>query len=306
MSEREHPAGDAPAPDDERAVRAALREAWQAEGEMQPDAALDARVRAAVLAELAQTGASHAATRDVSGGGATILRPSRWRRWSVPLGLAATVLLSFGVVRLIMPPRVEAPVPAMAPQAVRPDHGPVMDAPGAAPSARAKASKEGVAADALPAPRRAAPAAPAKAADMDSLEAARGAGVPSGAPQPAETEMAPPAQAMENKGEAMAPASPPAVSSGAAAQSGREQSGAPAARGLAAPPVLLKGTSPAGPPPGVRDVEESPAAQSLAAIRRQLDDGDVAGARKALAAWRADHPQAPLPHWAQRLLNAPP
>jgi negative regulator of sigma E activity len=73
---------------------------------IQPDAALDARVRAAVAAEVLAGAPSRPEAR------VTVIPFRRWRRAAVPLTAAAAVLVAIGVSRLQPPAPVLAPAGA--------------------------------------------------------------------------------------------------------------------------------------------------------------------------------------------------
>lgn len=291
MSERRF--DDSPAPEDERA----LREAWQGDTPPAPDAALDARVRAAVEVELAAgAGAAPAPT------GATVIRPARWQRLRVPLALAATVLLSFGAIRVMFPTAV-APQPmtpereqAAASAPMRPENDAVQ---GAAPlplePAPAKPSAPRAAADAPPM------ATEFRAAPRPNAERQRqAAGVEATQPAPRATSRA------------AAPAAPPVAADAAPAGA------APAAKSALgalrdAPPAAFmhkraapleaqapEASSAQGADPRA-EASESPAA-ALVRIRAQLGRGERSAARRALEEWVKAHPQAELPDWARALL----
>lgn len=290
MSERRF--NDSPAPEDEEA----LRGAWQADTPPMPDAALDARVRAAVEAEIAAAAPAH---------GASVIRPRRWQRLSIPLALAATLLLSFGAIR-VMFPTVLAPQPM------------VLEGQQAAPAAPPQA--EGDAA--------VAPAAPAAAK-------ASGAPIEAGSSSLAEESGAAPRQNIERRREASAtgairapaadlpkalPVAPvPAEAANGSAGSSPATLAAPAARSELgalrddAPPsgLMKRGAAqqqaaPSSAPAPQRagrgaEDSESPAAV-LARIRAQRDRGERAAAARALEEWVKANPQAELPDWARALL----
>ena len=287
MSERRF--DDSPAPEDERA----LREAWQGDTPPAPDAALDARVRAAVEVELAAGAGCPGAHRRHRH------PPARWQRLRVPLALAATVLLSFGAIRVMFPTAV-APQPmtpereqAAASAPMRPENDAVQ---GAAPSARACACQAVGSpgrADAPPAATefRAAPRANAErqrqAAGVEP-SAARGGDVQGcRACGPLVAADAAPARARLRR-EIRARRFARRAAGRVHAQACR------AARGAGARGVLGARADPAPrhPSPGC----------GLVRIRAQLGRGERIAARRALEEWVKAHPQAELPDWARALL----
>lgn len=288
MSERRF--DDSPAPDDERALRAA----WLADTPPLPDAKLDAQVRAAVEAELAANEPLHTAT---------VIRPARWQGLRIPLALAATVLLSFGAIR-VMFPTVVAPQPVIlgrdpvAPPAQSPAENGETPAPAVSPleSAPARASSAKSVAE-PPRAARALPAAPSQSGERrretTSADATRSA-----APAMPKALSAAPPPAASAPAEA-APASPAAPAAESALGALHDAPPAAFMKRRAAPAEAVTSKAPVQ---ERADDFGSPAGE-LARIRAQLDRGDRAAARHALEQWVKANPHIDLPDWARALLS---
>ena len=292
MSERRF--DDSPAPDDERALRAA----WQADTPPQPDARLDARIRAAVEAQMAA---------DQPARSATVVRPARWQRLRIPLALAATVLLSFGAIRIMFPTVMTPPTPVEHERAA-PAPAAQIESDAAPPEATAPATA-GIAAHA-PVPAPAKPSSEATSArvvpraeavqrrEVPATEAPRAVAPAMSKTMPATT----PALA-DSASEAAIPAAPPAPAPDSAVAEPRR----------AAPTAVMKQrafstlSSPrVVPTPGAADPTEAGRADSkvaLARIQAMAERGEREAATRALKEWVAAHPQERLPDWARTLLQ---
>ena len=285
---------------EERALAAALP---RPPGRSEPDAALDARILAA----------AHAAAQTPP------MTRARMSRWTLPLGLAASLCLAVGLAWRI---QLEAPAQQAA-QRSHPAPPAVATAPAsaeqgsdaasqakAAPPAAATTPPPAAAKPAagprptVPSPRAVMPAAssePRQTSDMQPATAvappppapvAAPAPLPP-APPPAEPAMAAP-QAAPAMAQDAAPAPAPAAPRPLAAmpaQTAKARSGAAAARAS----VVMEADAPLEdvPPatanaPGVRDAW----LQRISELQRQgrLDD-----ARASLAEFRRRYPDAPLP-----------
>ena len=292
MSERRF--DDSPAPDDERALRAA----WQADTPPQPDARLDARIRAAVEAQMAA---------DQPARSATVIRPARWRHLRIPLALAATVLLSFGAIRIIFPTVMAPPMPVEHERAA-PAPAAQIESDAAPPEATAPATV-GIAAHA-PVPAPAKPSSEAASARVvPRAEAVQRREVPATkapravAPAMSKTMPATTPALADSASEAAIPAAPPAPASDSAVAEPRRA--APAAvmkqhafSTLSSPRVV--------PTPGAADPTEAGRADSKAALARiqaMAERGEREAATRALKEWVAAHPQEKLPDWARALLQ---
>lgn len=77
----------------------AVQDAYRALPPAEPGAALDARVRAAIAAELANTAAKDVADAPARPAAAKVIVFPWWRRASLPLAAAATVMLAVGIGR---------------------------------------------------------------------------------------------------------------------------------------------------------------------------------------------------------------
>ena len=292
MSERRF--DDSPAPDDERALRAA----WQADTPPQPDARLDARIRAAVEAQMAA---------DQPARSATVIRPARWRHLRIPLALAATVLLSFGAIRIIFPTVMAPPMPVEHERAA-PAPAAQIESDAAPPEATAPATV-GIAAHA-PVPAPAKPSSEAASARVvPRAEAVQRREVPATkapravAPAMSKTMPATTPALADSASEAAIPAAPPAPASDSAVAEPRRA--APAAvmkqhafSTLSSPRVV--------PTPGAADPTEAGRADSTAALARiqaMAERGEREAATRALKEWVAAHPQEKLPDWARALLQ---
>ncbi|MEZ5610475.1 MAG: hypothetical protein R3E45_08575 [Rhodocyclaceae bacterium] len=292
MSERRF--DDSPASDDERALRAA----WQADTPPQPDARLDARVRAAVEAQMA----AEQPTRS-----ATVIRPARWRHLRIPLALAATVLLSFGAIRIMFPTVMAPPMPVEHERAA-PAPAAQIESDTPPPEATTPATV-GIAAHA-PVPAPAKPSSEAASArvvpraeavqrrEVPATEAPRAVAPAMSKTMPATT----PALA-DSASEAAIPAAPPAPAPDSAVAEPRR----------AAPAAVMKQrafstlSSPRmAPTSGAADPTEAGRADSKAALARiqaMVERGEREAATRALKEWVAAHPQEKLPDWARALLQ---
>ena len=288
MSERRF--DDSPAPDDERALRAA----WQADTPPQPDARLDARIRAAVEAQMAA---------DQPARSATVVRPARWQRLRIPLALAATVLLSFGAIRIIFPTVMAPPMPVEHERAA-PAPAAQIESDAAPPEATAPATA-GIAAHA-PVPAPAKPSSEATSARVvPRAEAVQRREVPATeAPRAVAPAMSKTMPALaDSASKAAIPAAPPAPAPDSAVAEPRR----------AAPTAVMKQrafstlSSPrVVPTPGAADPTEAGRADSkvaLARIQAMAERGEREAATRALKEWVAAHPQERLPDWARTLLQ---
>ncbi len=320
MSERQRSLSDSASPDEERALSHALAELWLENAG--PDAELDARVRAAVQAELAVASGSRAAAE-----GAKLIRPARWRRWSLPLALAATVLLSFGMLRLMMPsldalPSAQstAPVPAapLLSQRAADSRGADTAAPAPRETDAAKdehstpraefdpASRALPQVAAVPAQIRRGPEERTGAKALAELPPAVAAAAPAAG---ASSETAAAAPAMPGRAAELASgAQGTAESARSAAVLGRagrlsEAMPEPAEKAVAHTLATKVEAELADRARAVTPNASSPTIEAaLARIQRQLEAGDRAAAIKILRELRRAHPAAPLPDWAKRLL----
>lgn len=292
MSERRF--DDSPAPDDERALRAL----WQADTPPQPDARLDARIRAAVEAQMAA---------DQPARSATVIRPARWRHLRIPLALAATVLLSFGAIRIMFPTVMAPPMPVEHERAA-PALAAQIESDAAPPEATAPATV-GIAAHA-PVPAPAKPSSEAASArvvpraeavqrrEVPATEAPRAVAPAMSKTMPATT----PALA-DSASEAAIPAAPPAPAPDSAVAEPLRT----------APAAVMKQrafstlSSPRmAPTPGAADpteVERADSKAALARIQAMAERGEREAATRALKEWVAAHPQERLPDWARTLLQ---
>lgn len=240
------------------AVEAAVSDAYRELPQAQPSAALDARVRSGVADALAHEPAEP-----------EVAPRKGWRRATVPLAIAATLVVAFGVGSLwlheggrqagISPvPPGEPPMKiATAPQAdaARPQSAPAAETPagpGASQAEREEAPQADVAPAALsrePAAERAAPVAPAVGAI---------------APAPIETPMAKPA---------LPPPPPPPEHEMSASRARLHESIAPA-------------------PAAAQARDEGP---TLDIVRDLLHAGRRGAAKLVLLRWRESHPDAEIP-----------
>ncbi|QNN47095.1 hypothetical protein H9L17_02720 [Thermomonas brevis] len=267
---------------DERALAAALP---RPHGRNEPDAALDARILAA----------AHAAAQ-------TPAKVPHKRRWTVPLGLAASLCLALG---LAWRTQLDVPQRAAAPSA-QPEQAP----PVATYGAPAQQADSAVAAQpmlkpepaAAPAPPVAPPSAIAREvreAPPVVLEDAQPA--PASAPMPAAAAAAPPPPAP--------PAPPPPIATAAAPRAMPIETGPPAARALAAPAMAAKARS-TEPVERMLDlqadapVEDVPPATAdspevreawLRRIGELMRKGKTDEARASLTEFRRRYPDATLP-----------
>lgn len=287
------PADSADHPD-----KGALREvqdAYRALPPAEPTAELDARVRAAVAAELAGTGV---ADNTAPAATAKVIEFPWWRRASIPLAAAATLMLAVGLGRMwfVEGMSERAPdSPYQAPATVQ-EAVPAADAP-AAPAAPAAAEPRVSDAQPLGAKPSAAPkqriadAPPAAKADPQKSDSAVAEdavifrGLERAAPPPpaeaeAKRDAAPQADSArrERSAESLnaAPAPAPAVAPAAK----------PAASQTPAAKAMQKRAAEAALPNDASTFDE---------IRRLLRDQHRDDARALLKRWRDTHPGVTLP-----------
>lgn len=254
-------------------------------GRNEPDAALDARILAA----------AHAAAQ-------TPAKVPRKRRWTVPLGLAASLCLALG---LAWRTQLDAPQRAAAPSAQAEQAPPVATYGAPAPqadstvAAQPKLEPEPAV---VPAPPVAPPPAIAREvreAPPVVLEDAQPA--PASAPMPAAVAAAPPPPAP--------PAPPPPIATADAPRAMPIETGPPTARALAAPAMAAKARS-TEPVERTLDlqtdapVEDVPPATAdspevreawLRRIGELMQKGKTDEARASLAEFRRRYPDATLP-----------
>ncbi|WP_374514707.1 hypothetical protein [Niveibacterium sp.] len=286
------PADSADHPD-EGALRE-VQDAYRALPPAEPGAALDARVRAAVAADLA---GARVADDTAPAATARVIEFPWWRRASMPLAAAATLMLAVGLGRMwfVEGMSERAPdSPYLAPATVQ-EAAPAADAPAAPAAAEPRVSNaqpQGAKPSTAPKPHiadvpPAAKAAPQKSDSAVAEEAVIFRGLERAAPPPpaeaeAKRDAAPQADSARrersaeslNAAPAPAPAVAPAVKPAA--------SEAPAAKAMQKRAVSADMAAPAD-------------AETFDEIRRLLRDQHRDDARALLKRWRDAHPGVTLP-----------
>ena len=276
-----------------------VQDAYRALPPAEPGAALDAQVRVAVAAELAKAGTVET---DAPASAAKVIEFPWWRRASLPLAAAATLMLAVGVGRMWFvegmserAPDTPYPAPPAAVQEAAPTAADAAQAPAAPaaaeprttdiqqPAAQADAAPKQAIADAPPSAKSAARKADAETAE----DAVIFRGVERAAPPPpaeAETKREAAAQADSTRRERSAESlnAAPAAAAPAPAQSAKPAAEAPAAK-------LMQKRALASDTPSAED------SQTFEDIRRLLREQRHDDARALLKRWRDAHPGVTLP-----------
>lgn len=289
-----------------------VQDAYRALPPAEPGAALDARVRAAVAAELAGTQAAAPALQHA---GAKLIAFPWWRRASLPLAAAATLMVAVGIGRMWFvdgfsdraPDKAYAPAPTQLPEAIAPE------APAATTTAAQAESRE-----AAVMPQAAQPGEPlAKSVAQPQAGAAP---APKAAPQKADArpeedavvfrslERAAPPPPSESQTEAQAEAKAAAKAEASAqvdsARRARSAESPKAAPALAAPPPAPAPIPAESDVPAAKAMKKSAISAGTASptdsetfeeIRRLLREQGPDEARALLKRWREAHPGVTLP-----------
>ncbi|MCX9155779.1 hypothetical protein OPU71_06520 [Niveibacterium sp. 24ML] len=282
-----------------------VQDAYRALPPAEPGAALDARVRAAVAAELARATPADAEAPRAT---AKVIAFPWWRRASLPLAAAATLMVAVGLGRMWFVDGLadRAPDSAYEPAPVA-----VQEAPAPAPEAATAAL------DAAPAESRAAPVLPQTAKPTQSVAKAitEAPPAPKSAPQKADTRTeedavvfrgleraAPPPPPAE--AEAKAEAKPESTKQADSARLERSAESLNAAPAMAAPAPVQAAKPAASEVPAAKAMQKRAISADMAApldtetfdeVRRLLRDQRPDEARALLKRWREAHPGATLP-----------
>lgn len=243
-------------------------------------------------------------------------RHFRGPRWAVPVAVAATVVLSFGIVMQLDPARNDAVLAtggdtATTREAVTPEAAASSEASPSTAMLPIEAPQQAAGAARDSAPVSATAAAPTAAPAPAAPPAPAAADAPAPTPAPP-----PPIERRAARAEAFVADAPPASAAEAMASS------ATTVEAAEARPAAAAGTAPASPPPPAAAVAAAADAAAtgvaataptsiprddpqrwLAAIEQLQRRGEIEAARTELAAFRRRHPDQALPEPLERLLR---